>query len=217
MKKCKYENLIDDYLFNQLSEEKKEEFEEHYFNCFSCFSKLKERDELITLVKHEGETIFQDLIKPEKVRKSSWHEKVLASISPRQWAVAAASAALILIVVLGIIPHFKSSTPQFTIDDETVRSGSITLISPVIEVTGIPSEFLWQRAGEDLNYRIYLYDGKESLWKGNTESTSIEIPLNIRDLLKTGGTYSWQVKVFSAEGTLLYVSKKTEFRIIPLD
>jgi hypothetical protein len=216
MKKCKYENLIDDYLYNRLSEEKKEEFEEHYFNCFSCFSKLKERDELITVVKHEGETIFQDKLEHEKARKVTWYNKVLASISPKQWALTAASAALVLIIALGIIPHFKSSTPQFTIDDDLVRSGSIKLISPIIEVADLPSEFRWQKAGEDLKYRIYLYD-KELLWTGTTELTSLEIPVNIRNLLKSGVTYSWQVKAFSSEGTLVYVSKRTEFSIIHIN
>ena len=213
MKKCKFENLIDDYLFNRLSEEKKDEFEEHYFNCFSCFAKLQKRDELITVVKREGETIFQELPEREKTKKVSWLEKALASISPKQWALAAASAALVLVVVLGVIPHFKSSTPQFTIDDDLVRSGSITLISPIIEVADLPSEFRWEKAGEDLKYRVYLYD-KELLWTGMTELTSIEIPVNIRNLLKSGVTYSWQVKAFSSEGTLVYVSKRTEFSII---
>ena len=44
MKKCKFDDSIDDYLLSKLSEEDREKFEEHYFNCQQCFEKMLARD-----------------------------------------------------------------------------------------------------------------------------------------------------------------------------
>ena len=61
MKKCNFENLIDDYLFERLDENQKEKFEEHYFNCLQCFEKMKQTDEMITVIKANGSEIFHDV------------------------------------------------------------------------------------------------------------------------------------------------------------
>ena len=61
MRKCKHEDLIDDYLLNKLTEEKKQEFEAHYFNCHVCFERMAERDEMLAAIKYKGHTIFQGL------------------------------------------------------------------------------------------------------------------------------------------------------------
>ena len=61
MRKCKYDELIDNYLFNRLSEEERQEFEEHYFDCPVCFVKLEEPETLISAVKYKGHEIFQDV------------------------------------------------------------------------------------------------------------------------------------------------------------
>ena len=52
MKKCKYEDFIDDYLLNRLVEDRDNIFEEHYFNCPYCFEKINERQEFISIAKN---------------------------------------------------------------------------------------------------------------------------------------------------------------------
>ena len=52
MKKCKFEDFIDDYLLNRLVDGKEKEIVEHYFNCPYCFEKMVERYELISVVKN---------------------------------------------------------------------------------------------------------------------------------------------------------------------
>lgn len=52
MKKCQFEDFIDDYLLNRLFDGKGKKFEEHYFNCPYCFEKMLERQELISIVKN---------------------------------------------------------------------------------------------------------------------------------------------------------------------
>jgi len=212
MKKCMFEDFIDDYLFNRLGRTQREAFEEHYFNCSHCFEKMAERDELITVVKAKGNEIFRDVYAPETA-EHSWVETVAAFLTPRQWALAAVSAALILIVALGILPNLKTEAPEFFINDELVRGSSIRLISPVIDnLAQIPSAFRWQSLGENIEYKLFIYDNGNLLWNTTTEDNSITLSEEIKNLLTPGKEYSWQVKAFSAEGALIAVSSRVQFK-----
>ncbi len=68
MRKCKFEDLIDNYLLNRLDGDKKKNFEEHYFNCPCCFETMVERDELISIIKLKGDMIFQDQLMVEETK-----------------------------------------------------------------------------------------------------------------------------------------------------
>ncbi|MCJ7582062.1 MAG: hypothetical protein MUP98_16240 [Candidatus Aminicenantes bacterium] len=213
MKECNFENLIDNYLLNKLSEEKKETFENHYFNCHSCFEKVEERNSLISVIKSKGDIIFQDRGETQRTR-NSFFEKLFSSLSPKQWTMAAISACVLLIVVIGITPvlNLKSPTPQFVMDNQTVRGDSLALISPVKNVQTIPSEFSWDNLGEGVEYKIYIYKDN-LLWSSTTSTASISLPEDIKVLLKDGGIYSWEVKAFSQEGSLIAASNKVQFQI----
>ena len=120
MKKCKFENLIDDYLFGRLDETQKEKFEEHYFNCPQCFEKMEQTDQMIAVIKANGSEIFRDVYAPQKTKRFLL-EPVLTFLTPRQWAMAVVSAALVLVVAIGIIPNLKTTSPEFFINDDLVR------------------------------------------------------------------------------------------------
>jgi len=211
MRKCKNENLIDDYLVNRLAEEERDGFEKHYFDCPQCFSKLEERNELITVVKAKGDTIFKDL--REKQRKNSpIFERLFSYLTPKQWAVAALSACALLVIVIGIVPNLQSPSPHFMIDNQVVRGGSLSLISPVIDIQSIPSEFKWDNLGEGIEYKISIYNG-ELLWSETTENNSISLPEDVKKHMKAGEKYSWEVKAFSKEGSLVAVSSRVQFMI----
>lgn len=214
MKKCNFENLIDDYLFERLDETQKEKFEEHYFNCPQCFEKMKRTDEMIAVIKANGSEIFRDVYAPRKTKLSSL-EPVLAFLTPRQWAMAAVSAALILVVAIGIIPNLKTASPEFFINDDLVRGASITLISPVINnLDQIPSEFRWQRLGDNVEYKLFIFHQEELLWSTTTEDNFVTLSDNTKSLMVPAETYSWQVKAFSPEGTLIAVSSRVQFNFV---
>lgn len=211
MKKCKFEDLIDDYLFNRLDEKQTESFETHYFECSLCFEKMKERDEMITVIKAKGSDIFEDVYTPEKAGRS-WLESVYAFLTPRQWAIAAASAALIIVAALGVISQLETKSPEFFINEDLVRGSSIRLISPAIDnLNQAPSEFRWEAIGENIDYRIFIYQEEELLWTTNTKDNFLNLTDEIKALFKPGQKYSWQVKAFSSEGTLLAVSNRSAF------
>ncbi len=215
MRICKFEYLIDDYLLGKLSEDKRAEFEEHYFNCPLCFEKTVQRDELISVIKTKGSSIFQDIQVPKEAKRPSVFETIYAFLTPREWATAAVSAALLLIVVFGVLPNIKETSPDFYINEDRVRGPSITLISPVIEdMKVIPSQFRWQGLGEDVEYKIYIYNDN-LLWSGTTKENFIFLSEEVKKLMISGEKYSWQVKAFSPEGALISVSSRVHFNISP--
>jgi len=213
MKMCKCEHLIDDYLFDRLDDEKKKKFEEHYFNCSYCFEKMVERDELISLIKQKGDVIFQDEYVVEEEKGATWFEKIVSFFTPKQWALIPVYTALLLIVVFILIPYFKPAPPQFFISEDRVRGESITLISPVIDIKTVPSKFEWKDTGEDVEYKIYIYDDGEKLWATTTKDNFIVLPEKVRKRMTLGEKYSWEVKAFSPEGTLIAISSKVHFKI----
>ena len=213
MKMCKCENLIDDYLFDRLDDEEKNKFEEHYFNCPYCFEKMVERDELISTIKQKGNMIFQDEYVVEGEKEATWFEKIPSLFTPKQWALIPVYAALLLIVIFVFIPFFKPAPPQFFISEDSVRGESITLISPVIDIKAVPSKFEWKDSGDDAEYKIYIYDNGDKLWSTTTKENFVVLPEEIRKLMTSGEKYSWEVKAFSPEGTLIAISSRVHFKI----
>ena len=213
MRNCKFEEMIDEYLLNRLTEDEKSTFEEHYFNCHSCFEKMVERDELVAAIKYKGQEIFKDEYVAEAAKGETWWEKVISFLTPRQWTTVAVSAALIAVIVFGVLPMIKPTSPQFFINDDAVRGGKITLISPIWESETVPSKFEWKKMGEDVEYKIYIYDNGKVVWDDTTVENYTILPENIKKSLASGQKYSWQVKAYSAEGTLISVSSRVEFKI----
>lgn len=213
MNKCLYEDQIDDYLLNRLPAAEKEKFEEHYFNCLPCFELTRQRDEMIRAVKTRGAEIFGEEPQTRESRAPAWYQNVLSFLTPRQWAVAAVSAAVVLITVFGVLPTLKRGTPQFYLSEgETVRGSSIQAISPLTDVTSVPASFEWKSLGGDVEYQFYLSNG-ELLWKGSTRENSIALPDEVKNRMVAGEKYFWQVKAFSSKGALIAVSSRIQFKI----
>lgn len=213
MKKCEFEDQIDNYLLNRLEGGDRDNFEEHYFNCTSCFQKMEERNELISAIKSRGAWIFKEEPVPERKTLVPTFEKIYSFFTPRQWAAAAISAAFLLVAVFGILPQLRKSTPQFYLsENEVVRGESLSLISPIIDVKTVPSFFEWRQLAQDVEYKIYIYNDK-LLWTASTKETRIDVPEDIKQLMVVGQKYSWQVRAFSSKGTLIAVSSKVQFQV----
>lgn len=213
MKKCNFEDQIDNYLLNRIEGEEKDRFEEHYFNCASCFQKVEERNELIATIKDRGAWIFREEPAPEKKTFVPSREKVFSFFTPRQWATAAVAAAVLLVAIFGLLPQLKQTSPQFVLsENEVVRGKSLGLISPIIDVKTVPSSFEWTKLGEDVDYKIYVYN-TTLLWTATTKENKIVVPEDVKQKMVTGQTYSWQVRAFSVKGTLIAVSSRVRFQV----
>jgi len=212
MSKCKFEDLIDGYLLNRLSEGDREAFEEHYFNCSSCFEKLQERDVIIRTIKNNPALLEEK----EEVRSSvlaGLRKEVASFLTVRQLAFAGVTALLVMIIVFAVLPRNQAPAPNFFLtDEETVRGSSITLISPVIDMNQIPSSFEWKKLGENIDYQISIFNGK-LLWKATTKENRITLPDEVKASMIPGEKYSWQVKAFGPDGTLIAVSSRVQFKI----
>lgn len=216
MKKCPFEEKIDSYLLNRLDGEEKDIFEEHYFNCPACFQEIQARDELIAAIKSRGTWIFKEEPADQKRLVPSF-EKIYSVFTPRQWATVAAVAALFLVVIFGVLPQWKKSTPQFFLGDhEVVRGKTLSLISPIIDVRAIPAYFEWTKLGDTVEYRISVYNEK-LLWTATTKDNRIALPEEVKMLMTAGQKYSWQVRAFSDKGTLIAVSSRVHFQIKPAE
>jgi hypothetical protein len=218
MIKCNFDNLIDDYLLNKLDKKERENFEEHYFNCEHCFEKMVARDELVAIIKNKGQMIFADEERQEEKKEVFFIEKIFSSLTPRQWAYAAVSVALVLLVLLNVVPLLKKTTlPPFFLDldkEERIRGNSLSLISPVIDIKYVPSQFMWAPLGDNVDYKISIFFNHNPFWTATTKESTISLPEEIKNRMQASGKYSWQVKAFSPQGTLLAVSPKVQFKII---
>lgn len=212
MNKCQYDREIDDYLLGRMTESEKAKFEEHYFNCAFCFEKMSERDAVVRVIKSR-EALFAPESEPRRAARSAgWLDRLSEAFPARKLAWAG-TAALLLVAVLTLVPRLHRTSPEFVLNGEdTVRGGSIALISPVIDVASIPAFFEWRKIGDNIDYQVSIY-GDTLLWKATTKDNHIALPDEVKKMLTPGANYSWRVKAFSAEGTLIAVSSRVQFKI----
>ncbi len=209
MRKCNFEDLIDDYLLNRLDEDKKKKFEEHYFNCPNCFEKMVERDELISVMKHKGDMIFHDERAVEKVKEASGFEKIVTLLTPRQWATAAVSACLLLLVTFSLIFYAylnpKITSPFFErINKIDIRGGEIKIkLIPPIDIKKAPIKFEWSKAGKDAEYEICICDNGNVLWSAKTKENFIVLPEDVKRCITSDKEYSCEVMAFSPQGRFI--------------
>lgn len=212
MRKCPFEEKIDDYLLEKLEDADRRAFEGHIFNCPSCFSLTSERDEILHVIKTDPTLLAETGDAPEKTRPAFNRRLWLASFKPREWALAGLTACVSL-VVLALLLTRPSESPVFLLeDDDAVRGRAVTLISPVIDIVGIPAYFEWREVGEDALYDLTL-SNHVVLWKTTTRGNRVALPADIRAKMTAGETYSWQIKAFTAQGTLIAVSSRVRFTV----
>ena len=151
--------------------------------------------------------------KDGRERSDRWKETPSKGFLPRvsRW-VTAAAAAVLLAAVLVLIPTFKGRDLKIvSTGDEAVRGESLIVLSPRGEVKAAPAAFEWKAVGAAAEYRLAL-SGPETLWTTVTKAMKADLPDNVKRAMKPG-LYQWQVKAYSAQGTLLAASPKVDFRI----
>ena len=77
---------------------------------------------------------------------------------------------------------------------------SILVLSPVGEVT-VPSELRWKPVAGVVSYEARIHNAAGDLfWQSSVKETHAVLPDHIRNSLKPGDTYFWQVEAETAEG-----------------
>ena len=215
MRKCKFEDMIDGYLLNKLGERDKELFEEHYFNCPACFEELQARSLIINTIKNHPEVLASEEVRAKVPLAARLKRELAAVFNVRQLATAGIISLIFLAVIIAVVPKRQALLPGFTLTDtETVRGSSITLISPVIDMNQVPSFFEWKKLGENVEYQISIFN-HELLWKTTTKENRVVLPDEVKAKMVPGERYSWQVKAFGPDGSLIAVSSRVQFLVSP--
>ena len=213
MRKCKFEDMIDGYLLNKLGERDKELFEEHYFNCPACFEELQARSLIINTIKNHPEVLTSEEVRVKVPLAARLKRELAAVFNVRQLAMAGIISLIFVAVIIAVVPKRQALLPDFTLTDtETVRGSSITLISPVIDMNQVPSFFEWKKLGENVEYQISI-SNHELLWKTTTKENRVVLPDEVKAKMVPGERYSWQVKAFGPDGSLIAVSSRVQFLV----
>jgi len=214
MTKCPYQSKIDPYLLGKLGEAESAAFEDHYFNCPPCFQETFARNELVDVIRDRGAILFPAEAEPRPVRRETAWDRWKSILTPRPWAAVAAAAALILVVFVGVIPRSTPVGAGFSpIDDATVRGASVEAVSPAGVLARAPESFSWKGVAGAAEYAVTLFRGADIVWTAASADIRIAPPEQVRAGLESGTAYVWQVKAYSAQGTLLASSARTAFTI----
>jgi hypothetical protein len=204
MKNCPNEREIDGYILGRLSEDGAREFEIHYFNCPACFEKMQARETLIEAVARKRE----ELLAPRAARRAGG---VRVWFARRPWMAVAATAGVVLMIAAGVILR-PSGRGAAVPDESVVRGQALAAISPAGDVNSAPGAFSWHPGPPGLEFRVEL-TGPGLSWSAPADATAIALPKDVRAKLERGVVYTWQVKGYARDGTLLVRSNKTTFRI----
>ena len=170
------------------------------------------------MIKYKGASIFapeEETRRPvvETPRVPVW-DRITAFLAPRPWVAVAAAAAVLLVVIVGVIPRSNPSSPVFTaVEDMTVRGAAIETIAPAGAQTQAPAFLSWKGIEGAAEYGVSLFKGSELVWTATSAEARIVLPGSVAKELSAGEAYAWQVKAYSAQGTMLSASTRTEFTI----
>ena len=226
MRNCPSERVIDRYILGRLPEEDTREFELHYFNCLDCYERLRDREDFV------GDVIRKraELLAPPAAEAGKAPSGGAAIVAPPAhaappragrgwlglpaWAAWAAVAATVLVLVVagGVIWHPWGGSGAAA-EDSVVRGQALAAVAPAGDVRTAPAELSWQPGAAGLEFRVEL-SGPGVRWTGSAgDGARVALPEDIRAKFERGAVYTWQVKGYAPEGTLLERSKKTTFRI----
>lgn len=127
--------------------------------------------------------------------------------SPRvlRWAVPAAAAAVLAVVLFSPLPSGRLDTSSKRATEDAAVSATmpkIRIVSPASgdTVKGSQVVFVWQGVGNASLYRLTLTDASGSaVWTRDTSDTTLTLPASLS--LAKGQSYFWFVDALGADGT----------------
>ncbi len=196
--------LIGSYELGILTDEEKEQFENHLLECEYCFQNLYQAAPITKLVREEKLAPSID-VESEKDK-----EKAPGRFFSRKWAFTAASVLTVMIIAF-IFVWLKRPEEQ----TERLRGHddiSILVLSPVGEVTSV-HELRWKPVAGIDSYDVKIYtESGELVWEGSTKKTSAILPDSITEILIRGRIYFWQIEAQTEKGNRLK-SQMIQFKI----
>ena len=134
----------------------------------------------------------------------------------RRFTLAMVGVSLLLLITAGIYSRRGSEAPLTNPAHPAVwRSGQLTPLSPIGDITQTPASFRWESVPGAVKYVVQLrgVDGAE-LWHGESTESSIEPPSEIRHLLTPGRAFHWKVDAQNAAGETIASTDSQTFHIV---
>ncbi len=137
------------------------------------------------------------------------------------------AAAALVVIGLGFAFEWahRSLAPALpgrpdALSSDIVRSGEVRLDAPVGVLSASGAEqlppFAWRAVAGAASYRIELRDvGGDLLWQGESATTTLLAPAELRAKVETFVTYRWNVTALDASASALAHSAAASFRIEP--
>jgi hypothetical protein len=190
--------------------------ENHLATCANC------RNELELLYAFEFSAIREDeraaveaitarlapaKPKPQSVSAVSWQRL----FSPTGLAAALAVAAALIVAI-----NLDRGGPTRVEDGapDALRSVSLRALSPLGEVNGVPKEFRWTPVDGASTYSLNVVEVDRTLvFSGKAPGTSLPIPSQVRDLLRTGKILQWNVTAYDNAGRELASTALQRFQL----
>ena len=210
------DTIMDDYLNSRLSAKEKLAFEEYYFNNDECFSELQFREDLISLIKAKGETLFSAEVQIKKTAKNKL-VRFLSKLWPQHWFSEPIWGYSTLAITIGSVAFFVFSivTQQDRqidptrfeilpyleeIVDDVERSSSLEVVSPKNEMN-LKGDvvFAWERIEIPLVYLKLLNNLGEEIYSFTLQKNRFELTEEL-----SPGLYYWKLE---SEDDLLYIGK----------
>ena len=157
--------------------------------------------------------IFPQVSAAKQLREPWWREIWMARwLSPAALAMAGA----LVLVTIGL--QLRQAPPGIrptAVEQEVLRSGALSVTTPVGDLQEVPAEARWQPAPNAMRYEVRLLevDGTE-LWKGATTENRIELPAAIRKRIAPAKTLVLKVSAFDASGHNVAEYDTTRFRVL---
>lgn len=212
------DETIDAYLAGELSETGAKDLEEHLFTCHTCFQELQFREEVVSLIREEGETLFADYLEKQAITDRGW----LAMLSEKlrslrwewqpRWVYATASAGALAVLFFFVFNLIKPSDDKIVLANFEVspyleemivdisRSYSITILSPKIgENVKRNILFYWEIDIEGPIYLKILNNRGDELFSYEPEKNQFRFNEKLPP-----GLYYWKLQ---SEDDLLFVGK----------
>jgi hypothetical protein len=214
---CKDEDigkLIGSYELGILTEDEKQQFEDHLLDCDHCFQSLYSAAPLVSLIREKKLAPEEDMELTKEEEEESLPEPPrrnrFAHLFQRPWVYATVGLSAVLIIVL-IAILFQGPTGEV----ERLRGFddvSILVISPVGEVSEL-NELKWKPITGIESYEVSIYtETGEVVWTETVQGSIAILPESVRERMIPGGSYSWQVKAQTDSGEQLK-SQSVQFRM----
>ena len=181
--------LIGGYELGLLTDEEKQQFENHLLECEYCFQSLYEAAPIANMIRGKK------LAPSKNADLQNDKNKAPVRLFQKKWAFTAASVLAVMIIAFVFVwlqgPGEK--TERLRGHDNV----SILVLSPVGEVSSL-SKLRWKPISGIDSYEVKLYtEAGDLVWEVSMKGDTAILPESVRESLIPGQIYMWQVEALS--------------------